>query len=289
MNKQILKQFNSLIKTDGLHQTYLHNVKLFKTTIPIPKEFLIYDLCLILVLQGEKVAYLGKESFKYDNNNYLIVPTTLPLQCETYGTTIAEPFLCMLITIDKRIMNELLNSFTLDIKETKSQLGLFADKVNVDIQDITLRLLKVLKTEKDSEILGDSIIRELFYTILKGKNSSFLHKIFLQNNHEAKITRVLKNIHDNYNDKLDIPTLAKEEDMSVSSFHTHFKKITSHTPLQYIKNIRLNKAKGFLVNQNYKVVDTAYSVGYESISQFSRDFKNYFGYSPKKTKQSLKD
>jgi len=289
MNNQILKEFHSVIKTDGLHNTFIKNVKLFKTTSPIPREPLIYDLCLILVLQGEKIAYIGDQSFKYDNKNYLVVPTTLPFECETYGTTEEEPFICILITIDKRIIYELLNSIRIDTKDTKSHLGLFADSVTKDVKDITLRLLKILQSTKDSEILGDSIIKELFYTILKGENSSILHKVFLQNNHESKIARVLKNIHDNYNDKLDIPSLAKEEDMSVSSFHTHFKKITSYTPLQYIKNIRLNKAKGFLVNQNYKVADTAYSVGYESISQFSRDFKNYFGFPPKDAKQSVEN
>ncbi|MDC0933308.1 AraC family transcriptional regulator [Arcobacteraceae bacterium] len=287
MNKQILEQFHSYIKTDGFHKTFLKNVTLFKTTTQIPREPLIYDLCLILVLQGEKIAYLGDQSFKYDNKNYLVVPTTLPFECETYGTTKEEPFICILITIDKKIMYELLNSLTIDKKEIKCDLGLFADSVNEDIEEITLRLLKILHSEKDSEILGNSIIRELFYTILKGENSSFLHKMFLQNNHEAKIARVLKNIHDNYNDKLDIASLAQEEEMSVSSFHTHFKKITSYTPLQYIKNIRLNKAKDFLINQNYNVTDTAFSVGYVSISQFSNDFKNYFGYPPKEAKQSL--
>jgi transcriptional regulator GlxA family with amidase domain len=113
--------------------------------------------------------------------------------------------------------------------------------------------------------------------------------MFLDNNNEAKIARALKIIHTECETNLDIPNLARQEDMSVSSFHTHFKKITSHTPLQYIKKIRLNKAKDLIVKHKYQVVDAAYEMGYDSASQFSRDFKTYFGYPPKDVKPSFEE
>lgn len=290
MNKTILNQVNILLKNDGLHSTFLNNVKLFKTTTSTPRGPLLYDLCLILVLQGKKIGFLANQTFEYDNKNYLVVPTTLPFECETHASK-EEPFICALITIDKKIMYELIDSIPQKaIKKDKScDLGVFSDTVNSDIEDITLRLLKALSSKEDSKILGSSILRELYYRIINGENSCFLHKMFLNSNKEAKISRALRNIHDNYNKHLDIPTLARDEDMSVSSFHTHFKKITSYTPLQYIKNIRLNKAKDLIAKQNFQVNETAYKVGYESISQFSKDFKLYFGYSPKEAKPSFKE
>lgn len=288
MNNAILKQANKLFLRDGLHNTFLNDIKLFKTTTYAPRGPLIYDLCLILVLQGQKTGYLPNATLHYDNSNYLVVPTTLPFECETVASK-EEPFICMLISIDKKVMYELIDSLSkTQTKECKEcQLGVFSDNVTPQIEDIILRLLTTLESKEDSKILGTQILRELFYRIAVGENAHFLRKMFLNNNNEAKISRALKSIHDNFNEHLDIPTLAREEEMSVSSFHTHFKKITSHTPLQYIKKIRLNKAKDLIAKQRYQVNDTAYSVGYESISQFSRDFKNYFGYPPKEAKPSF--
>lgn len=290
MNKQILTQVNKLFQKDGLTSTYQQNVKLFKTTTFTPKGPLLYDLCLILVLQGTKIGYLGNEVFKYDSKNYLVVPTTMPFECETIASK-DEPFICMLVSIDKKVMYELIDSISKEeVKNcNKSQLGVFSDDITPQIEDIIYRLVKTLESKEESKILGDQIIRELLYRISIGKNAHFLRKMFLNTNIEAKISKSLRTIHDNFSQHLEIPELAKKEDMSVSSFHTHFKRITSHTPLQYIKKIRLNKAKEFIANQNFQVNETAYKVGYESISQFSKDFKAYYGYPPKEAKPSFEE
>jgi AraC-like DNA-binding protein len=110
--------------------------------------------------------------------------------------------------------------------------------------------------------------------------------MFLEENNESKIANALKMIHDNYKENHDMETLSRTCGMSVSSFHTHFKKITTFTPLQYIKKIRLTKAKELLTKHDYKVVDVANELGYDNPSHFSRDFKSYFGYSPKEAKAS---
>ncbi len=168
-----------------------------------------------------------------------------------------------------------------EFTNNNDSIGIFSDKVTQDIENITIRLLNILESKEQSLILGNSILKELFYHIAIGKNANFLHKLFLGDNHEAKIARSLKVIHDDYNKDLDIPTLARMEEMSISSYYTHFKRITFHTPLQYIKKIKLNKAKDLLIKHNYQVIDTAYELGYDSPpSQFSRDFKNYFGHAP---------
>ena len=288
MNKNILLNTNFLEKENGLHDTFLQGVKIFKTDEYEPKSPLIYDVCLILVLQGKKIANLANNSITFDCDNYLVVPTTLPLECETYASK-DEPFVCLLISIDKKMMFEIIESLEKREFENSKEniLGIFSDKVTSKIEDTTKKLLEVLESKEETNILGESILKELFYRIAIGDNANFLHKMFLENNNEAKIARALKNIHDNYNKNIDVPTLARVEDMSVSSFHTHFKNITSHTPLQYIKKIKLTKAKDLLVKHNYQVVDTAYELGYDNPSQFSRDFKNYFGYPPKEAKASL--
>jgi AraC-like DNA-binding protein len=288
MNEKILNEINKLVKDNSLTRTNIKGVNLYKTTTYLPRAPLTYNFCLVFVLQGKKIGYLPNKKFEYDYKNYLVVPTTLPFECETYASK-EEPYICILIDIKKEIMYEIISS--LSKEESKNcknvQMAIFQDNVTQDIENSIYRLLKTLQSKEESDILGDSILREIFYRIAIGENAHFLHKMFLENKMEAKMTRTLKTIHSQYNEHLDIPTLAKEEDMSVSSFHTHFKKVTSLSPLQYIKKIRLNKAKDLLTRNDFQVNETAYATGYESSSQFSKDFKSYYGYPPKEAKASF--
>ena len=290
MKQKILNQVNKLFKNDGIHDTLLNGVKIYTTSKYDPLSPFIYDVCLILVLQGKKIGHLSQNTLVYDSKNYLVVPTTLPLECETYASK-EEPFIGFIISIDKKMMYEIIDCVSKKeaINSKKNSIGIFSDVVTEEIEDLTLRLLNILQSKEESKILGESLLKELFYRIAVGENSNFLHKMFLDNNNEAKIARALKIIHTLCETNLDIPNLARQEDMSVSSFHTHFKKVTSHTPLQYIKKIRLNKAKDLIAKHNYQVVDAAYEMGYDSASQFSRDFKSYFGYPPKDVKPSFEE
>ena len=290
MNNKILKEVNKLFKNDGIHDTLLDDIKIYTTSKYDPLSPFIYDVCLILVLQGKKIGHLGENTLIYDSKNYLVVPTTLPLECETHAS-IEEPFIGLIVSIDKKMMYEIIDCVSKNeaIDSKKNSIGVFSDEVTYNIEDLTLRLLNILQCKEEAKILGEPLLKELFYRIAVGKNSNFLHKMFLDNNNEAKIARALKIIHTQCETNLDIPNLARQEDMSVSSFHTHFKNVTSHTPLQYIKKIRLNKAKDLIAKHQYQVVDAAYEMGYDSASQFSRDFKTYFGYPPKDAKASFEE
>ena len=288
MNNKILEEINKLVKENSLTRTNIKAVNLYQTTTFLPRTPLTYDFCLVFVLQGKKIGYLPNKRFEYDSKNYLVVSAALPFECETYASK-EEPYTYILININKDIMYEIISCISKEeSKNCKSvQMAIFQDQVTQDLENSIYRLLKILQSKEESAILGDSILREIYYRIAIGENSHFLHKMFLENKMESKMTRTLKIIHNKYNEHLDIPTLAKEEDMSVSSFHTHFKKVTSLSPLQYIKKIRLNKAKDLLTRNNLQVNETAYATGYESSSQFSKDFKSYYGYPPKEAKASF--
>tara|TARA_B100001063_G_scaffold86268_1_gene80227 strand:- start:1047 stop:1922 length:876 start_codon:yes stop_codon:yes gene_type:complete len=288
MNPKILEEVNKLIKEDSLTKTNIKGINLYKTTTYLPRTPLTYDFCLVFVLQGKKIGYLSNNRFEYDSKNYLVVPTAMPFECETYASR-EEPYICILIDIKKELMQEIISSISKEeSKKCKDvQIGVFQDNVTKSLEDSIYRLLKILQSKEESDILGESILREIFYRIAIGDNSHFLHKMFLENKAEAKMIRSLRTIHHEYNEHLDIPRLAKEEGMSVSSFHTHFKKVTSLSPLQYIKKIRLHKAMDLLTRKNLQVNETAYATGYESSSQFSKDFKSYYGYPPKEAKASF--
>lgn len=288
MKKSIIENRNLFNILDGLHDTPIESIKIYKTEEYEPKTPLIYDVCLILVLQGKKIANLANhESFTYDCENYLVVPTTLPLECETYATK-EEPFIALLVSLDRKTMFDIFEKLKKRDFSSKSSstYGIFSDRVTNNIEEVTSKLLDILESNEESTVLGSSVLTELFYRIAIGEKSNMLYKMFYEENNESKIAKALKTIHDNYTQSYDMETLAKSCDMSVSSFHTHFKKITSHTPLQYIKKIRLTKAKDLLVKHNYQVVEVANELGYDTPSHFGRDFKNYFGYPPKEAKTS---
>lgn len=281
MNVRIAQKASFLFEREGINKTFIKNVKTYKASSYEPLTNFIYDLCLVIVLQGKKVANLNENTFIYDCDNYLVIPTTLPLKCETHILN-NEPFLGIIVSIDKNKMYEVISKIS-EKKEisSKNNLGIFSDSITDKIEVLVDKLVDVLASKEESDILGEQLITELYYRIAKGKNADFLYKMFLKSSNENKIAQALKIIHEGELD-IDIHTLAKEVDMSDSSFYNHFKEVTSLTPLQYIKNIKLNKAKNLLLSYNYKIVEVSDMLGYINPSKFTRDFKTFFGVPPSK-------
>ncbi len=289
MNEKIISKVNKLIKKDGLYDTNINGIKLYKSTYHENTPY-IYDDWIAFVLQNKKIVKLNEKVFEYNSNNYMVSSSTLPCQCETFASE-EKPFLAMIVSLDAKIMHEIIellpNHKLEDSKECQSSA--FIDIVTPQIEDLVYRLVSILNSEEESKILGPSILKELYYRVAKGEHSAFLYRLFKQSSNEAKIARALKIIHTNYADELCIPSIARIENMSTSSFHNHFKKITEHTPFQYIKKIRLSKAKDLIGKENLNVNEVAQKVGYDSIPQFSREFKKYFGYPPKEAKISFEE
>ena len=158
--------------------------------------------------------------------------------------------------------------------------GFFGVPFEPPVQAVLKRLLRILGDKCDSEILGPSIVRELLYTIMKGAHAGPLYSLAMKNSNLARIDLVLNEIHEKFDRRMDIHNLARIANMSVSSFHQAFKDVTSFSPIQYLKTIRLSKARSYLIENAFKVNEAAAKVGYESPSQFNREFKRYFGVTP---------
>lgn len=288
MNQKSLNELEKLLKEDGLYNTYLDNLKLFKVSSPMVLSPCVYDNWVVFTFQNSKTVKLNNHVLEYNKSNYLVASSKLPLEGQTDFASQEEPMISMIISIDEKEIYQLIQELSEDFYDelTDTLEGTFVDSVTPEIEDLLYRLIKVIKSKEESRILGKALLKELFYRILKGKNAKFLYKLFDKSSKEAKIARALQSIHNSFSNNLDIESLARKEDMSVASFHTHFKKITLHTPLQYIKKIRLTKARDLIIQENLQVNEVATKVGYENTSHFSREFKKYFGFSPKDTKVS---
>ena len=290
MKEKILAKLKELIPNDGYYNTNIDEVKLYKMSHKTNNYNVMFENWILFTFQGKKQMRLNDISLEYNQENYLVASSTLPIECETFASK-EEPFFGMVICFDLNVIYQLLDEITIEKPTTKktSNIGTFSDNISPEIEDIIYRIVKIVNKEEDSRVLGKALIKELLYRVLKGKNSHFLHNLLDKTSNEAKISRALKLIHNSFEKPFSIEELARKEDMSVASFHNHFKRITAHTPHQYIKRIRLNTAENLISQKNINVSEVAIKVGYEDASQFSKEFKKYFGYPPKEAKASLKE
>jgi AraC-like DNA-binding protein len=240
----------------------------------------VYDPGIIIIGQGRKRGYLGDQVYTYDAHNYLVLSVPLPLECETEASP-EEPLLGMIVLVTPAMLGELL--VEMDGQVTVSReipRGISAMPLTDDLTDAVVRLLECMKSPADSRILGNQNVREIVYRVLLGEQGGALQALATQYSHFSLIAGSLARIHADYADPLDLKAMAREAGMSVSTFYHRFRAVTSTSPLQYLKSIRLHKARTLMVQEGVNASTAAEQVGYESPSQFSREFKRLFGKSP---------
>jgi AraC-like DNA-binding protein len=179
--------------------------------------------------------------------------------------------------MDEHIDHSLLN-------RREKHRGLYVAAVTPMIKDVVLRLLSILQSPIESSVLGKGLVYELLFRIMCGENAAVLYALAMKNTNVAKIEKALKLIHSSCNSAMNVNSLAALVNMSPSAFHRAFNDVTASSPIQYIKKIRLTKARDMLIERRTRVSEAAIHVGYESAAQFSREFKRYFGNSPSEYK-----
>ncbi len=219
--------------------------------------------------------------FRYDANEYLLLTVPLPFECETYATS-EVPLAGLRLNFDILQLQELLMDIGEDehFQPSMAASGINSATLSEEILCAAERLLDVMERPLDARILGKQIIREILYYVLTGPCGGALLALVSRQTHFSLISRVLKRIENKYTENLSVEQLAAEANMSVSAFHHNFKSVTSTSPLQYLKNYRLHKARMMIIHDGMKASAAAMRVGYESASQFSREFKRYFGVTP---------
>ncbi|MBL4900689.1 MAG: AraC family transcriptional regulator [Colwellia sp.] len=282
---EIPELMNRLSKKNCFNGTYEQGVSIYKSTENHERQPLLYKQGIIFVGQGSKRVYLSSKEYLYSSNNYLVLATSLPVECEAYATE-EEPFLALFLEINMPMISQIISDmneesdclFSDPVGQPKS---LLLASATIDINDTLLRLLRVLNSSVESRILASGLVKELLFRVIQGEGGAIIRDLVFNNTNLAKINRVLKIIHEDFCKPINIDNLANIANMSTSSFHRAFKDVTTTTPIQYLKKIRLNNAKNLIIEKNIRVNQAARLVGYESTNQFSREFKKYFGCSPK--------
>jgi AraC-like DNA-binding protein len=269
----------NLVTTEGFGATALSDVRLMHSTASYPSAPVSYDPSIVIIAQGHKHGRLGGRQFVYDAHNYLVLSVPLPFECETIGSP-EEPMLGMAVRVNPATIAELLLELDEPLPPGGSPTAIDATPLTPELSDAAIRLARCLQSPTEARILGPQIIREITFRALCGERGAGLRALATPQSNFNQIARALKRIHSDFAQTLEVSALAREAGMSVSTFHANFKAITANPPLRYLQTIRLHKAQVLMVSGT-PVAEAARQVGYESASQFSREFKRLFGGTPK--------
>jgi AraC-like DNA-binding protein len=270
----------NLAEGEGYSPSRLPGVKFMRSTFPLIRTKVSYEPSIVIVAQGRKRGYLGDQVFTYDANHYLVLSVPLPFECETLASP-DGPLLGISIGVTPAVVAEIMMEMEKSppIPMGKPQ-AIRANPLDDRLYTAILRLVEALGNADEARILGPQIVREIIYRVLCHEEAGTLRALAAPHTHFGQISRALHRMHAEYARPMDMATLASEAGMSVSTFHAHFKAVTSSPPLQYLKSIRLHKARLLMVNQGETASSACRLVGYESASQFNREFKRFFGDTP---------
>lgn len=273
----------SSLASPGLVETEVPGVHLFRIAQASPRAPLLYQPGILVIAQGHKVVYLGDRVFGYDRETFLVLGVPVPLECETHASP-EDPLLGLRIDLDLGVLHELVGKLGDEPghgpERFEPHSGIEPAALDEAMSGAVLRLLDCLGDPTDARVLGPAAVQETLYRVLRGEKGGVLYNLTQHHTPYAAVSRSLHRIHREYGRSMSVNEMAEESAMSLSTFHRAFKRVTGASPLQYLKKIRLEKARGLLVNQQLPVSTAAFRVGYESPSQFSREYKRYFKTSP---------
>jgi len=269
------------IPKTGMVSTRVPRLSLFRAdapTMPLPA---VYDASLCLIAQGAKRVSLGGESFDYDAAHYLLVSVDLPLVGHVIQADPDAPYLCCKIDIDQAALADLI--LAEGNRAPKADLpALAVYRCDDDLIDATWRLVRLLNDPDSIPALAPLIEREILYRLLTGPHGPALRFMAVAESHLNQVSRAIATIRTAFDQPLRIADIAAAAGMSTSSLHEHFKAVTKMTPLAYQKQLRLQEARRLMLSGNSTAGSAGFAVGYESPSQFNREYARLFGAPPRR-------
>jgi AraC-like DNA-binding protein len=273
---------------DGVHETAVPALRLSRFSAPSDLHALVYEPCLCMVAQGEKEVLLAGETYRLDPAQSLLVSVDLPVSARVVEASLRRPYLAVRLALDPAMVGELLADGA-----TAPPLGTPARAIAVTpaeppLLDAVSRLVALLDSPEDVGALAPLVLREVTYRLLTGPQGVRLRQITAAGAPAHRIARAIRWLKDNFANTLRVESLAKRVGMSPSAFHLHFKGVTALSPLQYQKRLRLQEARRLMLGEGLDAAEAAFRVGYESPSQFSREYRRRFGAPPRQDVAALK-
>lgn len=277
---ELARRIARFTPTDGVHDTAVPALKLIRASAPTTCTPSVYEPRLCIVAQGSKIALLGGETYHYDPLHYLVVSVTLPMVGQVVQATPEEPYLCLRLDVDPDLLGQLIFDSG-SMAPASLDRGLYSAHAHPTLLDAVLRLMRLLDAPADLPVLAPLALREIFYRVLIGELGHRLRDLATVDHRSHRIARAVHLLRQRYLSPLSIDSLASEVHMSTSSLHRQFKSVTTMSPLQFQKQLRLHEARRLMLVEGLEATSAAHRVGYESPSQFNREYKRLFGAPPR--------
>ena len=280
LQRRMVALMERLAPVEGYNLSALPDVRFLRSNRPLSRTPVLYEPGIVIVCQGRKRGFLGEREYVYDAQHYLAVAVPVPFSMETEASA-EEPLLAVYLRLDFQLTADLLLELAEQGLAVQAEpQGMLSTPMDERLGASVLRLLDALLDPLETAMLGPALIREIYYRVLTSSQGAAMRAALMQQGRFATIARALRKIHASFSDALDVEQLAGEANMSVATFHHHFKAVTSTSPMQYLKSTRLHQARLLMIRNEISVAAACAQVGYESASQFSREFKRLFGRSP---------
>jgi len=282
MNKDLAPLLDIALRhaPPGLTATRIPRVDICVGQGSTDKAPCLYRSMICFILQGSKRVALNEHLLSYDSEQYLISALDLPLIGQILDAEEGQPYVAVSLVLDPAILAELAATMPPVRESPQKGIGITINPMTAPLRDTLLRLLSLLDAPADIPVLGPMVERELLYRLLQGPQGRLLRQIAQPDGALGSIRRAVAWIRDNYNTRLRIEALCDASGMSRASLHRHFLSMTGLSPIQYQKQLRLQEARQLLLAGEHRASDVAFVVGYESASQFSREYLRQFGASP---------
>ncbi len=280
-SENALQRLLHIIPHNQTHHSPIKGLVIHHSDHPFQYENVIQEPSICIVIQGEREIRLGNQYYLFDEQHFMFCPVDIPMCGKIVKATPNEPFVVLSMKIDLQAVNQILFEQQLPIAKSEINLPAFTQwYLDSELKNTFARLLLLHENPEDITFLAPLIQQEIYYRLLKGEQGNKLKQMVSFGSNTQKIAKATQYLQAHFRETVRIEMLAELCGMSLSGFHHHFKEITTLSPLQYQKSLRLMEAKRLICQEKSAIAEAAFQVGYESPSQFSREYKRYFGVAP---------
>ena len=271
---------------DGVAPTPFAGVAIVRQTAPSALQYAVSKPLVALVLQGTKRVTTGSQTFEFGAGESMLITADVPTVSQITRANISVPYLSLVVDLDLSVVESLV--VEMGSSPYLARTPVRVDPTEAEVADAALRLLRLLDRPASIPILQDQLIRELHFWLISGRHGGAIRSLGVPESHSQRIGRAVAMIREGLSQPLRIEQLAAAAGMSPSSFHEHFRAVTSLSPLQFQKQLRLIEARRMMLSDGQMISNAAYAVGYESVPQFTREYGRMFGLPPGREIKSAK-
>lgn len=282
-HRALLKdKLQQLMPETGDYPSAVKGLALYRRHGATDPKPVMYKPVIVVIFQGGKYVRIGADEYIYGQSSYFVAGVDMPASSAMLDSSPGKPFLSLALDLDKSLIAQIAAEVPPAPAKPGPARGAMVAAIDCELLDAFLRLLELLEKPEQISLLSPLIIKEIHYRLLAGPFGRRLRDICTQGTADNQISRAVGWLRDNFDQALSVDELARQANMAVSTFHKHFKEITALSPLQYQKRLRLEEARRLMLSLDYDASRASQTVGYESLPQFTREYKRLFGDPPRR-------